>query len=70
MLSSKARGCDKSIRINLVGESYTKSMDQMNSILSYMAIDDINDAVENGRCNSLLLFFQEIQHEVSGLDCI
>jgi hypothetical protein len=47
--------------LSLVGEKYTKSRDQMESILSHLSSDDIENAIERSRCQSLALFLDELK---------
>lgn len=50
--------------LRLIGEEYTKSFGQMESILSHLNTEDLNNAIENRRCNSFAIFFTEIQREL------
>lgn len=49
--------------LNLVGMRYDKSSDQMESITTRIDQADIDDAVENGRCNSLARFYSALEEE-------
>ena len=46
--------------LQLIGESYTKSENQIESILSNFELNDISDAVQSNKCNSLKTFYCDI----------
>ncbi len=51
--------------LNLANVSYDKHKSEMESIISNITIDDLNNLVNTGRCNSFALFFSELQREFS-----
>lgn len=49
--------------LNLAGKNYDKQKSEMESIVSSITIDDLNNLVNAPRCNSFYLFFSELQRE-------
>jgi hypothetical protein len=46
--------------LQLIGVSYKKSKDQLESIISRITSNDIDDALENGKCPAFSAYFSEL----------